>query len=105
MQLRRLFSRPILTVASILTLALAAGAGSAVFAVANATILRPLPYPDADRLVRVFEAPPQAPGFQNRNNLSLITLLRFRERTRTLDALEGIWGRARALGADGDPET
>jgi len=105
MHLRRLFSRPILSVASIATLALAAGAGSAVFAVANATVFRPLPYPDAGQLVRVFEQPPQAPGFQNRNGLSLITLLRFQERSRSLRALEGIWGRARALGWNGDPET
>ncbi len=105
MALRRLFAHPLLTIASIITLALAAGAGSAVFAVANATVFRPLPYPDPSRLVRLFEQPPQAPGFQNRNGLSLVTLLRFQERSRTLASLEGIWGRARALGAGGDPET
>ena len=52
----RLLSRhPGFSVAAILTLALGIGVNTAIFAVAWQAILKPLPYPDADRLVHVWE--------------------------------------------------
>src|SRR5690349_17848445 len=51
--LRTLRRRPAYAVASTLTLALGIGATTAVFAVIDATLLRPLPYPRSDRLVAV----------------------------------------------------
>src|SRR5688572_32606482 len=38
---------------SILTLAVALGANSAIFTLVNAILLRPLPFPNADRVIRV----------------------------------------------------
>jgi predicted permease len=49
--LRRLAHERAFTTAAVLTLTLGVGANVAVFAVVEAVLLRPLPYPDADRLV------------------------------------------------------
>ena len=57
---RTLRNSPVFAATAILTLALGIGASTAVFSVANAVLLRPLPYPESDRLALVF--------WQNRDN-------------------------------------
>jgi len=55
--LRQLRRTPLFTLATVATLGLTIGATSALFAVANAVILRPLPYPQSDRIVSISIAP------------------------------------------------
>jgi putative ABC transport system permease protein len=56
--LRTLRRNPAFSLVAIGTLAIGIGAGTAVFSIARAVLLRPLPYADPDRLVRVFETNP-----------------------------------------------
>src|SRR6185369_6964942 len=50
--------RKVIAITMILTVALVTGAGTSVAAFINATLIRPLPYPEADRLVGIHTMPP-----------------------------------------------
>jgi putative ABC transport system permease protein len=84
--LRQLKASPAFTAVAAITLALGIGANSAIFALADATLIRPLPYPDADRLVMVWERSPMFP----RVPMSPVTLRDLEEQSRTFDRLGGI---------------
>ncbi len=58
--LRTLARNPLFTAATVLTMALGIGANLAIFAVVNAVLLRPLPFREPDRLVRIYDDAPGA---------------------------------------------
>ena len=60
---RGLFRNPGFAWAAVLTLAVAIGGMTAMLTVANAVLFRPLPFPDAERLVSLCERNPQVAGF------------------------------------------
>jgi putative ABC transport system permease protein len=64
--LRVLRRAPSFALAVVAVLALGIGANTALFSIVNAVLLRPLPFPDSDRLVRLFHVPPQTafPGIK-----------------------------------------
>src|SRR5260221_5248582 len=56
--IRTLLRQPMFTLVAVLTLALGIGANTAIFSLLYQILLRPLPYPDADRLVFVWNTYP-----------------------------------------------
>ena len=75
-------------VIAIATLALGIGANAAMFAVVNAILIRPLPYPDADRLVRVTS---DVPGFGDDVGLSAPELYDYRDRANVFESITGVY--------------
>jgi putative ABC transport system permease protein len=85
---RRLTRTPMFTVATVITLALGIGANTAIFSIVNSVLLKPLPFPEADRLVGLWQT---APGV-NITDLpaSIADYVTYREESRTL-ADVAIW--------------
>ncbi|MBO0724493.1 MAG: ABC transporter permease [Blastocatellia bacterium] len=82
---RMLMKRPGFTLVATMTLALGIGANTAIFTVVNAVLLRPLPYPDSDRLVRMWET--DARSHQEKNTASFPCLSDWRERSQSFEQI------------------
>jgi putative ABC transport system permease protein len=85
---RRLARAPLFTGVTLLTLAIAIGANSAIFSVINSVLLKPLPYPEIGSLVGVWHT---APGLGIKMlNASPSTYFTYREENRSFESL-GLW--------------
>jgi len=76
---------PGFVIVAIVTLALGIGANSTIFSVVNATLLRPLSFPDADRLMTVWKARIQDPT--DINIISMPNYKEWRQRSRSFASL------------------
>jgi hypothetical protein len=102
---RGLRRNPGFTAAAVLTLALGIGATTAVFGVVYGVIFRPLPFPNADRLVRVVQLLPEGPGRPAtfRAGLTPDQITEWRATSRTLAEIGYASPRPAALTGAGTP--
>ena len=99
--IRMLLKQKGFTAVAVLTLALGIGANTAIFSVVNALILRPLPYPDAERLVWVEEVSKKT----NTNQPAWgAHFLDWQEHGQTLEGIAAIDGGTQTLTGAGEPE-
>ena len=82
--LRLMRRSPGLTAVVLSTLAVGIGATTAVFTIVHALLLRPLPFPDADHLVMIWERPPHT---DHRNVTSMDNFLAWQARSRSFDVM------------------
>lgn len=86
---RVLAKKPVTTVAALLALGLGVGANTAIFSVFDAVLLDPLPYPDAGRLVRLWESNRGKEIDESR--VSPVTFDDVRDHATSFAALAGWW--------------
>jgi putative ABC transport system permease protein len=104
--LKALARRPAFATVAIVTLALGLGANAAIFSVIDAALLRPLPFPNPDRLVAVWE---YSAEMQQRLGLDRLpsspgNVTDFRSRNNTLAALASMRADRVNLTGTGTPE-
>jgi len=96
---RSLRRTPSFTTIIVLTLALSIGANSAIFSVIQGVLLRPLPYAQPDRLVRIYFQSDSQPKFPLNPN----DFLDFRKRNRTFESMAGMTRHDVQLSGSGEP--
>jgi putative ABC transport system permease protein len=96
---RSLRQSPGFTIVAVLTLAVGIGANTAIFSFLDGMLLRPLPYPDADRIVRVMEKPPRG----ERNGISTLNFLDWQKDNTVFDFMSAQSGDAVTLTGGTEP--
>ena len=94
--LRLLLKRPGFTFVAVITLALGIGANTAIFSVVNAVLIRPLPYRQPERLVKVW--PQHAP-----TSVSKAEMVEIREHSQSFDDLAAYSGWSFTLTGGDEP--
>src|SRR6202045_4805553 len=93
---------PAFTVTALTTVAICLGANLAIFAVINSILLRPLPFPQSDRLVTIFNTYPKA-GVKNDGS----SITNYYERRGNIPAFESVsvyLSRSEVVGESGATE-
>lgn len=101
---RTLLKSPAFTIVAVLSLALGIGANTAIFSVVNGILLRPLPYPESERMVAVWHTPPQEsfPGM-TRFSVSPGNYLDWKEQSRAFEQMAIYQYAGLSLSGGGDP--
>jgi putative ABC transport system permease protein len=98
---RLLLRKPGFTVVAILALALGIGANTAIFSVVNAILLRPLPYPEPERLVQLNHNYPQ---INLKASVSAFGYTIYKEQAKAFEQIAAITGGGLNLTSGGEPE-
>src|SRR5271157_31406 len=95
--LRMIRNSPGFTAIAIMTLALGIGADTAIFSFVNAVLLKPLPFPHAERILNVWEKPPGG----ERNGISTLNFLDWKNQNTAFTAMAAqAWGSVTLTSAD-----
>src|SRR3977135_475593 len=97
---RMLAKSPGFTLVAVLTLALGIGANTAIFSVVNAVLLRPLPYPESNRLVLLGEWSEQIPEM----SISMANFNDWRSQNRVFESMAAYQKDSGVLRGRGDRE-
>ena len=97
---RALWRQPGFTAVAILTLALGIGATTAIFTVVDTVLLRPLPFPDAGRIVLLRE---RAPNFPNPISLSVLNYPDVRDQASKMGRIGAFRNLTMILTGGGEP--
>jgi putative ABC transport system permease protein len=104
---RALRKNPLFTVVAVSTLALGIGANAAIFSLIDAVMLKPLPFPEANRIVMLWEVPSKrlqtAALNPNQNPVSPVNFLEWHERTHSFEAMAAISPFPMGLSGYGEP--
>jgi len=100
---RSLLQRKAYFLTCVATLTLVLGANAAMFAVVNATMLRPMPFTSRGEVLHLYSQPPGTTTVLQRNPLQQMDLPRLRDRVRTLARLEGFLLSERVVSMNGEP--
>ena len=100
---RRLGRSPMFTAITLITLAVAVGANTVIFSVIEGVLLKPLAYPEPDRLVGVWH---RALGLQGMDHLNMAPFLYFidREQSKTFEDVGMFTGDSLSVTGVGEPE-
>lgn len=98
---RSLVRRPGFATVAVLTLGLGVGVNTAIFSVVDAVLLAPLPYPEPERLVQVWESDPR----RSTRNPSPADYLDIRRAARSFSDLTAYTTRSGNLTGEGEPES
>lgn len=101
--LRQLRKSPGFTAVAVATLALGIGVNTAIFSIVNATLLRPLPYKDPDRLVILWSTI-QRWGFSGPGSLTDPDYIQWKEQNRVFEQIAAFRGQTSNLTGSGIPE-
>ncbi|HEV3469202.1 MAG TPA: ABC transporter permease [Pyrinomonadaceae bacterium] len=97
---RVLWKSPGVSAVAIVALTLGIGANTAIFSVVNAVLLRPLPYPEPERLVRLSEDSERVPGM----SVSYPNFLDWREQQTVFEQMAAMQLQSYNLSGGGEPE-
>ena len=100
--LRALLRAPLASSLAILCLALGIGTNATMFSVVSTTMIRPLPFRDADRLVTVWATQPA--GGVRRGDSSFLDLVDYQQQSSALDTLAGLEERSLTFSDTDEPE-
>src|SRR3954451_6480441 len=101
--MRMLFKNPGFTAVAVIALALGIGANTAIFSLVNGVLLRPLPFPNAERIIYL-EGKNPAAGI-TASNISFLDFTDWSQQTDLFASTAAYWTGTANFGADGaEPE-